>query len=645
MSPKTNIAVADIKWTQDKQDNLVPTSCRFDDVYFSHAGGLLESDYVFLQHNQLAARFDKLWQTGGLFVIAETGFGTGLNFLATLCLWFATKQRHNTKHRKQPNQHATPRLHFISTEKYPLKRDDLVQALGIWQNDHLYGQALKPLIDKLVSLYPLAIDGCHRRMFDDVILDIWLGDATDSLCQLVHQHSSSTTGNIKSNTPTANAPKVDAWFLDGFSPKKNAHMWSDKLFECIGKLSHNGTTLATFTAAGDIKRKLIHIGATPIKVTGFGHKRHMLTAHFEHLASHNPKTPQKIIVLGAGIAGLCCAYALAKRGLNVQLIDKNHPLAGASGNHRAMLSPKLSQHNDNLSLWGFLYAQHFYTQFDRVFYQTGVVDFLLPNKKSDDKCQQLMDCYPDEIIYKTDNPPNSKQHFSAFLPMAGLIDPHALAKAILSHPNICYQQQTVHFNADCGHFVDKNQRLFASYNTPVVICAGFESADVHQRIFCGRKIRGQVSYILSNNPSFEPLKASLPQAVKYDGYACISDEMITLGASFVRNSTDCAVYDDEHRYNIAKLYAHFDQLPSIDSQLLSGRASIRLQTPDYHPIVGKLTDNTYTLTALGSKGFCLAPLCAEIIASLILQECLPISWALWQKIQPNRPRLQTPLRD
>ena len=53
-------------------------SVQFDDIYFSPENGLEETRHVFLNGNNLP----ELWNNKSHFVIAETGFGTGLNFLA-----------------------------------------------------------------------------------------------------------------------------------------------------------------------------------------------------------------------------------------------------------------------------------------------------------------------------------------------------------------------------------------------------------------------------------------------------------------------------------------------------------------------------------------------------------------------------------
>ena len=71
------IAEAQIYWNNTN----TPVSEHFDDVYYSNLNGLAESRYVFIDQNHLIERWKNF--SYDTFVIAETGFGTGLNFLAT----------------------------------------------------------------------------------------------------------------------------------------------------------------------------------------------------------------------------------------------------------------------------------------------------------------------------------------------------------------------------------------------------------------------------------------------------------------------------------------------------------------------------------------------------------------------------------
>ena len=655
------IEPARIHWRCDHAERLVPVASDFDDVYFSVDNGLDESRYVFLQGNDLPARFAEC--QGGAkqyFVIAEIGFGTGLNFLATAKLWLETA----------PNQQALcPCLHYVAFEKHPLSPDDLARALSVWTDQE---PGLAGIAHSLLTHYPMLVAGCHRLHFlaphnnqVGIVLDLWFGDALANLKKM--------------------AIGVDAWYLDGFAPAKNSALWSDALFDEIVRLSDSGTTLATFSAAGSVRRELLRIGAMPTKVKGYGKKREMLIARFvmphkptdqsDNKTDHDKRAPiTHATVIGAGVAGLCSAYALAQRGIKVILLDKDEPLAGASGNPRALITPKLPTPSDddaiadNLSLAGFLYACRFYRMLDaryqqtlaldaQVFEQTGVVDLMLPSQKSHDKLRSIIDAYPDELIctsadvqqgerYQGEQADLADHTIAAWVATGGLVNPHALARAVLAHPNIDHAKYKV---ADMPSFI-------AEHNDPshaLIVCAGFESHQLDSKIFDCRKIRGQVSWLARSNKA----TPNLPP-IKYDGYAVQVADQLMLGASFVRNVTDTTVMDAEHRQNLAKLCQalpnlakHFgidatgsDAMRDVARRML-GRASIRAQTPDYHPIVGHLQGNVYVLTALGSKGFSLAPLCAELLATVICDPKLPIpmSMRLAGKLSWARDRLQTPL--
>lgn len=226
---------AKIEWR-----NGQPYAHAFQDVYFSSDNGLLETEYVFLQGNNLHTR----WQRPNIqsFSIAETGFGTGLNFLCAAKLWLETTP-----------QDAT--LHFISVEKYPLNLPDITAALTMWPKLQGFSQ---PLLAQYVQI----ISGVETiTLFNNRIrLTILIGDATKRLSQ------------------TEN--KIDAWFLDGFAPVKNPDMWQAALFEEMARLSHPTTTFSTFTSAGEVRRGLIKAGFAANKQTGFGKKREMLIGHF-----------------------------------------------------------------------------------------------------------------------------------------------------------------------------------------------------------------------------------------------------------------------------------------------------------------------------------------------------------------------------
>ena len=226
---------ANIEW-QDGQ----PYACDFQDVYFSTDNGLLETDYVFLQGNDLAKRWnDSKIQS---FRIAETGFGTGLNFLCAANAWLTATSNQAT-------------LHFISVEKYPLTLTDMTIASNFWPQ-------LKAVSEPLLAQYESLISNTETiSLYDNRIqLSLLIGDATMNLSRVTCQ--------------------FDAWFLDGFAPSKNPDMWKSELFQDMARLSNSSTTFATFTSAGDVRRGLKNAGFEVNKRTGYGKKREMLIGRF-----------------------------------------------------------------------------------------------------------------------------------------------------------------------------------------------------------------------------------------------------------------------------------------------------------------------------------------------------------------------------
>ncbi|NOY63061.1 MAG: hypothetical protein GXP10_07920, partial [Gammaproteobacteria bacterium] len=124
-----------------------PYSEHFGDCYYSRDGGLQESRYVFLKHNELPERWQQCSAQERPFTIAECGFGSGLNLLVTLDAFLK-------------NAPTDARLHFVSAEKYPLTRDDLIQTLAAWRS---LEPGLDPLIDELIESYPQPLPGYHPR--------------------------------------------------------------------------------------------------------------------------------------------------------------------------------------------------------------------------------------------------------------------------------------------------------------------------------------------------------------------------------------------------------------------------------------------------------------------------------------------------
>lgn len=227
-------------------ENGLPHSTQFNDKYFCQENGYSESLYVFCGGNDLEKRFKRLNPlVEDQFTIGETGFGTGLNFLSAWQIFDRTA----------PKQ---AKLHFISLDRFPLTPEDLEKALKLWPELKSYSAQLIQQYPRIIIQQP-TVSFQNGRVTLTLILD-------DVVCALKRMHQERF--------------QMDAWFLDGFDPAKNPDMWNGEVFQGIARLSYPGTTIATFTAAGFVRRGLAEAGFNMERAKGYGRKRHMLKGVF-----------------------------------------------------------------------------------------------------------------------------------------------------------------------------------------------------------------------------------------------------------------------------------------------------------------------------------------------------------------------------
>eukprot|EP00752_Nemacystus_decipiens_P015050 g13406.t1 len=296
----------------DDQGRLIAP--KYDDVYFSAEDGLAETRHVFLEGNHLAERFAAM-KPGTCFTIGETGFGTGLNFLAAWRLF-------------EVHAPSDARLDFVSVEGLPLARRTMEQALSPWAELGVYREAL---LQQWGPLWP----GMQRFRF---------GAGRVRLTLLV--------GPVGEVLPPVQA-SVDAWFLDGFAPSRNPEMWSEALFSEVARLSANQATLATYTAAGFVRRGLDAAGFEVEKRPGFGTKRDMTVGFYREWVNRKG-TSEETVVVGGSLAGAFAARSLAERGVSVSVIEKQPRYAEELPSLKprvSVLQPKISDVNDANGRW------------------------------------------------------------------------------------------------------------------------------------------------------------------------------------------------------------------------------------------------------------------------------------------------------
>nr|WP_318384069.1 bifunctional tRNA (5-methylaminomethyl-2-thiouridine)(34)-methyltransferase MnmD/FAD-dependent 5-carboxymethylaminomethyl-2-thiouridine(34) oxidoreductase MnmC [uncultured Enterobacter sp.] len=635
-----------------------PVSRDFDDVYFSNDNGLEETRYVFLGGNALPARFSDHQRP--LMVVAESGFGTGLNFLTLWQAFDAFRQTHP--------QATLQRLHFISFEKFPLKGVDLQKA-------HQHWPELAPWAEQLQAQWPLPFAGCHRLLLDGgrVTLDLWFGDIN----ALTHQLDDSLD------------QRVDAWFLDGFAPAKNPDMWTAELFSAMARLTRPGGTLATFTSAGFVRRGLQDVGFTMRKSKGFGRKREMLIGEMQQVRALAPRAPwfartgtdkREVAIVGGGVASALLSLALLRRGWQVTLYCADEaPAQGASGNRQGALYPLLNAHDPALARFfpaAFTFARRLYDALPVAFdHDWCGVTQLGWDEKSQRKIEQMLSqALPEEIAVALDEHAVKRDSGldtgcgGVHYPLGGWLCPAQLTAAAIALAStqglkVAYQHKVTALNQlDVGW-----QLIFATgaqvLHQTVVLANGHAiNRFVQTEKLPVYSVGGQVSHIPTT-----PGLAQLRQVLCYDGYLTPMNPVNQhhcLGASYHRGSEDVRYNEDDQRHNRQRLIDCFPQADwakEVDVSAKEARNGVRCATRDHLPMIGNIGDyaailreyallseqtenavsapvytGLFMLGALGSRGLCSAPLAAEILASQMSEEPIPMDGETLAALNPNR---------
>lgn len=290
-----------------------PTSALYGDVYHARAGALAQARHVFIRGNGLPER----WAGRDRFTVCETGFGLGNNFLALWQAWRACPQR-------------PAHLHMLSFEAHPFSREELATALAGHTGE------LRDLADALLAAWPPLLPGLHRLEFEQGRLTLTLA-----------------FGKVEYLARQVEA-RVDAFFLDGFSPARNPAMWSRELFGQLVRIANAGATAATWCSAGQVRRDLAAAGFLVTREPGFGGKREMSRAILRPGLGRAPQPSdhEEVIIVGGGLAGAGVAYSLALRGHGVTVLDPvfaNGPAGSHEGHRCAAMSPALSRDDNSMS--------------------------------------------------------------------------------------------------------------------------------------------------------------------------------------------------------------------------------------------------------------------------------------------------------
>lgn len=638
-----------IEWLPDG----TPYSPRFGDRYHSESGGLDQARHTFFG----GCGLPQAWAGAPQWRILETGFGFGLNFLATWAAWKADPMR--------------PRLlHFVSVEAYPVSAEDMRRALP---DD----AQLRPLGQALAAQWWGLLPGVHRLSFEggQVLLTLYIGDAQAMLRkqQLI----------------------ADSVFLDGFSPGANPDLWSPEALKTVARHCRRGTRLATWCVAGEVRQGLARLGFEVRKVPGVPPKRHNLQACFNPQWEPRQRddglpppvaAPARCLVLGAGLAGAAAAASLARRGWQVTVLDAGDtPASGASGLPAGLFCPHVSPDDSVLSrlsrsgvrtslqtLQQLTGRQHLEAGVDWA--HSGVLEHDL---------NQPAELPPEWLGQESAGrqwslPAMAGQLAAARLPgdsravwhaQAGWVRPARLVRALLAAPGIRWQGQAQiarlrQTATSLWQALDAQGRELAQAEmvvlalgpatTGLLLASGLDAGQWEMQ-----PIRGQVS-VAGHTPA--TLAAMPPFPVNGHGNLVpdfpASDSgqgpgrQWVMGSTFERDVTALPPSPQEqrsaHASNADKLAALLPACrPALDAffdapQLPPTWSRVRCAAHDRIPVVGPAGRHAqdlpglWVLSGLGSRGLTLSLLCGELLAARVHGEPLPLDARLAQALGTQR---------
>ena len=613
----------------DFSDTDAPAAPDFADVYPSRAGALEQARHVFLGGNGLPGR----WAGRERFVVLEAGFGLGNNFLATWDAW-----------RQDPAR--CERLVFIGIEKHPPLLADLRRAHA--------ASALPELAAQLGEAWPPLTPDLHGLDFEGgkVRLLLAFGDVHRWVRELV-------------------ADDIDAFYLDGFSPASNPAMWDAHLLKALGRRATQDATAATWSVAPAVREGLAAAGFEVERLRGFANKGGMSVARYrprhvaQRPAARAPLAPsaKHALIIGAGLAGAACAWALAREGIACSVIDaRPGPAQGSSGNSGGLFHGTLNPDDGihaRFNRTAALATERALRDLPALpWLQRGLLR--LEQQRDASQMQALLDRLklPPDYVQALDQAAAQAMSGLAlpspawFYPGGGALPPQAYVAAMLKASEAPFRSAIVASlrRTDDGQWQALDTSGTVIDAAPLVVLAtGHEGQVLLQDLAPGLPPllcqRGQLSHL---NPA-EP-RPRLPVAGL--GYAMDDGAGgLWCGATSQDGDTDPQLRAADHQANLEQWAA----LAGIAVPLSppAGRVAWRLATPDRLPLVGGLPlpghegcfdqprfiprrPGLAVCTAFGSRGIGWAALCGQVLAAQVTGSPLPLEASLVDAIDPAR---------
>jgi tRNA 5-methylaminomethyl-2-thiouridine biosynthesis bifunctional protein len=685
MTPTPNssepLAFERIDWDQEGE----PRSIRYGDIYRSSGtdrhGGLAQARHVFLKGCGLLGE-SSLWQNSPTWSILETGFGLGLNFLATWAQWRADPER-------------PKRLHFVSIEAHPVAPQDLLKSAKHWPE-------IEGLANALSHQYTGLGPGFHHLSFEAgaVCLTLCIGDVQNMLPEIVG--------------------RFESIFLDGFNPERNPKMWETLTLKGVAAHAKPEAQLATWCVKKTVRESLRQVGFEVQKLPGLPPKRECLRANFSphwqknwrtHWSSNSPLgsstggSNDEVLIVGAGLMGASLARSLADRGSRVRVIDEHGPdaiprpdvikplRAGANGLPLALYHP-MNTRDDNLQSQmtrmgiRMLMSRIEHLNFNAnaaVHQKLQVLEFKKPSKtkRSSDPSRAVKpskkvtqgqsEAQAQELEDKSQPILTRESHLHE---LGGWMRPQAWIRTLLQHPNIelieGFEVQAIQAKDPSkpreswvvlGH---KGQVLATQ---TLVLCAGYHSRELLKDLKgCAledlswpiQAIKGQMAqgFMTELNALIPESQASswvlkgLRARVDQASFVAQIPELHSsekgsrffIGSTFERDQPHIENTPASQHQNLLDLCSVLDTEAQVcvPPQTLKATLSlepwsgVRCTTPDRMPILDEVQSGLWVNFGLGSRGLSLCTLMAETLASLLHHEPLPLPKRLLKSICGKR---------
>ena len=428
---------------------------------------------------------------------------------------------------------------------------------------------------------------------------------------------------------------VDAWYLDGFAPKKNPSAWTEEILENVYKKTKFGGTFSTFTSATKVRKDLVKVGFDVSKKKGFSQKREMLvgikkTNIKKYNISLYTSNIEPVAIIGGGITGASVAFALKKRNIECFIVEKGQELGnGASGNLVAFQIPKLTL-DDSIygifSLRSYLYSRSLAFNLNSVPISNGVIIF--PNRHRENrKFEKLLNLkWPHELFcnYNTDEFQNfNNLHL---FPNAGIVDTKTFLRNLSKSVKLINNFQVEKIDHLINEKILYNNAGNSISAKTVIWSNGYEVKSKFLKKIC-IPTSGQVTYI-KKDQNF------LNRKLNYSYGNFFSQEfkgIHQIGSSFSKNLN--FNIDHYNKLNLKNIPLFLMEKFNNKLKVTNSRFSIRSSTANRLPYFGSLEkENEFFIGGMGSWGFTYAPFLSELLVRHVMCEPKIIETKILEKL-------------